>query len=56
MPSSAPRERQYAIARANVLNASGAFKHDAGNLQAGNEGQLGFDLIFPLNHQDVGKV
>ena len=56
MPSSAPRERQHAIAGANVVNASRAFEHDTGDLQAGNEGQLGFDLIFFLDHQDVGKV
>ena len=48
--------RQRTIAGANVLDAGGAFKHDAGDLQTGNERQLGPDLVFPLHHQDVGKV
>ena len=56
VPPSPPRKRQHAIAGANVLHTGCAFEHDAGNLQAGNERQLGFDLVFPLHHQDVGKV
>ena len=56
MPPSAACERQYAIASADVLHACSAFEHDTGDLQAGNEWQLGFDLVFALNHQDVGKV
>src|SRR5262249_22754718 len=51
-----PRKSQHAIAGVNVLDARCAFEDYAGGLQAGNEGQLEFDLVFALDHQDVGKV
>ena len=38
------------------LNTCSAFEHDAGDLQARNEWQLRLDLVFALDHQDVGKI
>jgi hypothetical protein len=49
-------EREHAVARPHVINARGAFKDDACNLQAWDERQFGFDLVFTFDHQDVGKI
>jgi hypothetical protein len=49
-------EREHTLAWPHVINARGAFKDDTCNLQAWDKRELGFDLVFSLGHQDVGKI
>jgi hypothetical protein len=49
-------EREHAVARPHVINARGAFKDDACNLQAWDERQFGFDLVFTSTIRMSGKL
>jgi hypothetical protein len=56
MASAPASEREHAVSRSHMLDALGALEDNACNFQAGNERQLGLDLVSSFDHQDVGKI